>query len=151
MNEALITPLVEAIRTSNNKAYEGYWKKYTTWCQENNNEVEAYTSHQLLNYLTAQNHLQYSTLNGYHSVIASVLRVLYSMRPPIAEDITIVEFLKAKRKQGVKIQSETKLETWDRSISVDDIFKELPHTHKLSLYNDLQQRTILLLLCLHTM
>ncbi|KAI9472268.1 MAG: hypothetical protein EXX96DRAFT_461407, partial [Benjaminiella poitrasii] len=113
MNDELIEHLSRAIRTSTNKAYEEYWKKYAEWCQKNNHQADSYDSCQLLYYLTSQNHLQCSTLNGYRSAISSVLRDLYPKRKPIAEDPGIVAFFRAKRLQEIAIPSETKLETWD--------------------------------------
>ncbi|KAG1295637.1 hypothetical protein G6F64_013295 [Rhizopus arrhizus] len=67
----------------------------------------------------------------------------------VAENTYIVQFFQAKKRQEVKLPSETSLETWDVKLLVDYICKELSPTDELTLY-DLQQKTILLL-CLHTM
>ena len=149
MNEELMAHLNKATRTSTNKAYEGYWRKYADWCKKKDYEAEKYDITQILHYLVDNIHLQYSTLNGYRSAIASVLRVLYPQRKPIAEDTDIVQFFKAKRRQEISLPSETKLETWDANILVEYILLKMSPTEDLTLY-DLQQKTILLL-CLHTM
>ncbi|KAG0778759.1 hypothetical protein G6F22_011043 [Rhizopus arrhizus] len=122
MNEGLIDHLNKAIRLSTNKTYDGYWKKYVIWCQKKDYDAEKYDIQQILQYLSDHNHLQYSTLNGYRSAIASVLRILYPQRQPVAENTYIVQFFQAKKRQEVKLPSETSLETWDVKLLVDYIY-----------------------------
>jgi site-specific recombinase XerD len=149
MTEDLINLLNKASRDSTTRIYNSAWQKYTDWCKEHQRDPTAYNTQQVLKFLQAFSHFSPSTLNGYRSSIASVLRILYPNSMPLAEDPDIIDFFRAKRQCTITIPKLTNLETWDTDVLANYIKQNLSPLTELPLY-ELQQKLILLL-CLHTM
>jgi hypothetical protein len=143
--------LSHAQRNSTHKTYNAGWKKWTAWCasQPQPTSPTMYDERMVLRFLLEHRHFSYQYLNGLRSSIASVFKVLYPEKEPLASQECILEFFRAKKRSEVKIPTKQRLQTWDTNILVAFIKKEWPDNQSLNLY-DLQQKTILLL-CLTTM
>lgn len=104
MADDVILHLNKANRDSTSRMYNSAWQKYADWCKENHYEPETYdTTKQILSFLHAFSHFSPSTLNGYRSSIASVLKVLYPESMPIAKDPDVMAFFRAKRQYTTSI------------------------------------------------
>ncbi|CEP15848.1 hypothetical protein [Parasitella parasitica] len=149
MPEDLISHLNKATRDSTTRMYNASWKKYVDWCTTKHRDPTADNAKQILIFLHEFSHFSRSTLNGYRSSIASVLKVIHPTSPPLAEDPDIIAFFRAKRQCTINIPNLSSLETWDTDILARYILSQLLPSSLLSVY-DLQQK-LALLLCLHTM
>ncbi|CEP14252.1 hypothetical protein [Parasitella parasitica] len=112
MPEDLISHLNKATRDSTTRMYNASWKKYVDWCTTNHRDPTADNAMQVLFFLNEFSHFSRSTLNGYRSSIASVLKVIHPNSPPLAEDPDIIAFFRAKRQCTINIPNLSSFETW---------------------------------------
>ncbi|KAI8635778.1 hypothetical protein BD408DRAFT_356925, partial [Parasitella parasitica] len=89
-----------------------------------------------------------STLNSARSAIASVFKIIYPTKPPIASPQLIVDFFSAKKRRSPKLPNKDQ-ETFDITLITNYILS-WGNTGTLSLFQ-LQQKALLYLLTVSTM
>ncbi|KAG1532513.1 hypothetical protein G6F51_013070 [Rhizopus arrhizus] len=138
--------LNKSTRNSTQKTYDSAWRKWTSWCRQQDPKIDAtsYNVKNVIEFLMANKELSSQTLNGMRSAIASVWKVLHPKETPLADQEFIRSFFEAKRKQEVRIPTQQQLMTWDTNILLKNIKKKWPNNEDLELY-DLQKKAILLL------
>lgn len=113
---------------------------------------EEYNVQNVLNFLLfANQNFSVQHLNTIRSSIASVFKYVHPDQQPIATQPLIQDFFNSRRrKRTVKIPAEHELKTWDTDLIIQYIHTNLPNNTEISL-TALQQKTIMLLLCIATM
>ncbi|KAG0758209.1 hypothetical protein G6F16_010446 [Rhizopus arrhizus] len=151
LDEDIIEFLSHAHRKNTHRVYNSGWKKWITWCAAQNPIVlpEDYDVKNVLMFLKSNSHFSYQYLDGLHSSIASVFKILHPDQVPIANRDCIIEFFKAKKHKEILIPEKHRLQTWDTVLLTVFIKREWPYQKDINLY-DLQQKTVILM-CLITM
>ncbi|KAG1271875.1 hypothetical protein G6F62_013090 [Rhizopus arrhizus] len=96
--------LNKSTRNSTQKTYDSAWRKWTSWCRQQDPKIDAtsYNVKNVIEFLMANKELSSQTLNGMRSAIASVWKVLHPKETPLADQEFIRSFFEAKRKQELQ-------------------------------------------------
>ncbi|OAD08093.1 hypothetical protein MUCCIDRAFT_76982 [Mucor lusitanicus CBS 277.49] len=99
-----LTDLIKDNETATHKNYDQVWKQWALWCHSHGQSAVEYNPFlRVVEYLVLTEALAYATLNNIRSAIASVSRVIYSTKPPLASHPAILGFLKAKQRRFLKL------------------------------------------------
>ncbi|KAG2217341.1 hypothetical protein INT45_009098 [Circinella minor] len=138
--------LNESTRRSTRKTYDAAWKKWTSWCEQQEPKINP-TNYQVITVLKfLMEHKEFSsqTLNGLRSAIASVWKVLHPSEIPLAKQDIIRSFFEAKRQQEIKIPTQQELMTWDTNVLLKSIKEKWLNMDTLEIY-ELQKKALMLI------